>query len=95
MSAAAGNKASHPVEIECPACRQRFRVPLNDLSAGVRLPCLTCKYEITIATPVMRQLLREIDKDLRTPDDLPIILRPNKNSLIAKRDGITGKAGKG
>ena len=95
MSAAAGNKASHPVEIECPACRQRFRVPLNDLSAGVRLLCPDCKLEITVATPVLRQLLREIDKDLRTPDDLPIILRPDKNSLNAKRNGVTSKTGQG
>lgn len=83
MYAAAGNKASHPVEIECPACRQRFRVPLHALSAGARLTCQDCCYGLSISTPLLRQLLREIEKDLRTPDDLPIILRPGLHADIS------------
>jgi hypothetical protein len=51
-------------------------VPLQTLSAGVQLPCHGRDSVIPIATCTLRQLLREIDKDLRTPDDLPIVLRP-------------------
>jgi hypothetical protein len=74
--AAAGNETSHPVEVECPFCSHRLRVSLRSLSAGVELPCHGCNSVIPIATCTLRQLLREIDKDLRTPDDLTIVLRP-------------------
>jgi hypothetical protein len=76
MSPAAGNETSHPVEVECPSCSHRLRVPLRTLSAGVQLPCRGCDSVIPIATCTLRQLLREIDKDLRTPDNLTIVLRP-------------------
>jgi hypothetical protein len=90
---AAGNETSHPVEVECPFCGHRFRMPLQALSAGVPLHCRGCSCDIPIATPALRQLLREIDKDLRSPDDLPIVLRPPACRPIDKRkagnDGTT------
>lgn len=81
----ASAESSHPVEVECPSCNRRFRVPLNALSAGMSLPCHGCGGDILIAIPALRQLLREIDKDLCTPDDLPIILRPSEFRPAAKR----------
>jgi len=85
MYSAAGNKSSHPVQIECPACQQLTRVPLHALSAGARFSCHDCQHSISIATHALRQLLREIDKDLRTPDDLPIVLHPSR-TVTAKPD---------
>jgi len=74
----ASSSPSHPVEIECPCCTRRFRVPLKALSVGRPLTCQGCAGRIEIATPALRQLLREIENDLRTPDDLPLLLRPTK-----------------
>lgn len=85
MNASAGNKTSHPVEIECPVCLRRLRLPLHTLSAGARFSCHGCQQDISIATPLLRQLLREIDRDLCTPDDLPIVLRPSR-ATVAKTD---------
>lgn len=83
MPAAA--ETSHPVEVECPSCSHRFRVPLKALSAGVSFPCRGCGGDILIATAVLRQLLREIEKDLRTAEDLPIVLRPPECRQVAER----------
>jgi hypothetical protein len=85
-TAAASKETGHPVEVECPCCSHRFRVPLPVLSTGVRLLCQGCNCDIPIATSTLRQLLREIDKDLRTPDDLPIFLRPAKGHPFATHD---------
>lgn len=85
-TAAISNETGHPVAVECPCCSHRFQVPLPAFSTGVRLLCYNCNYDIPIATSTLRQLLREIDKDLRTPDDLPIVLRPAKCHSIATRD---------
>lgn len=90
MSATTEN--SHPVEVECPSCNHRFRVPLNALSAGVHFPCHGCGGDILIATPALRQLLREIDRDLRTADDLPIVLRPPECRPVAQRGADKEKA---
>jgi DNA-directed RNA polymerase subunit RPC12/RpoP len=80
----ASNENSHPVDVECPSCSHRFQVPLKACSAGAALACLNCNSNILIATPVLRQLLQEIDNDLRAPDDLPIVLRPAKCCPAAK-----------
>jgi len=78
---------SHPVEIECPNCRHRFPVPLCELSLGDDVPCGSCRSQIQIATPAIRQLLQQIDTDLDTPQDLPILLRPIKfRSAVATPD---------
>jgi DNA-directed RNA polymerase subunit RPC12/RpoP len=77
---------SHPVDLECPSCSRRFRVPLKAFSAGTALICPKCDNKILIATPTLRQLLQAIDNDLRTPDDLPIVLRPAKIRPAAKRE---------
>lgn len=69
---------SHPVEIECPSCRQRFPVPLCDVTLGGDVTCANCRARILLATPAIRQLLQQIDTDLDTPQDLPILLRPKK-----------------
>ena len=74
----AASQTSHPVDVECPSCSHRFRVPLNTLSVGERLSCRSCGGEILIATSALRQLLREIDKDLHTPDDRPLLLQPGR-----------------
>jgi len=87
----AGNESSHPVDVECPCCSHRFRVPLKACSAGAALDCPNCNSNILIATPALRQLLQEIDNDLRTPDDLPIVLRPATFRLAVKRGPCTEK----
>jgi DNA-directed RNA polymerase subunit RPC12/RpoP len=83
--ATASNENSHPVEVECPSCSHPFRVPLKACSAGTAFTCPNCNSNILIATPALRQLLQEIDNDLRTSDDLPIMLRPAKFRPAAKR----------
>jgi len=67
---------SHPVAIACPNCGCRFPVPLCELSLGDDIPCPGCRVRILLATPVIRQLLQQIDTDLGTPQDLPILLLP-------------------
>lgn len=81
----ATTETSHPVEVECPSCNNRFRVPLKTLSAGVNFPCHGCGGDILITTRALRQLLREIDNDLRSADDLPIVLRPPECRPTARR----------
>lgn len=73
---ASADTGSHPVEIECPSCGHRFRVPIKGVSVGGSVPCHSCKFDILIATCTIRQLLQQIDTDLRTHQDLPILLRP-------------------
>jgi len=86
LKSAAGNENSHPVDVECPSCCHRFRVPLKAFSAGTALACPNCNSSILITTPALRQLLKEIDNDLRAPDDLPIVLRPPACHPVAKCD---------
>jgi DNA-directed RNA polymerase subunit RPC12/RpoP len=89
--ATAGNENSHPVDVECPSCCHRFQAPLKAFSAGTALACPNCNSDILIATPALRQLLREIDNDLRSADDLPIVLRPPACRPVAKHDSGKGK----
>jgi len=83
ISAGAGKQYSHPVDVECPCCSHRFLVPLKTFSPGAELTCPDCSAGILIGSSTLHQLLQEIDNDLHTPNDLPIVLRPTGHCLTS------------
>lgn len=92
MSKAADGKGkSHPVDVECPSCCRRFKVPLSAFSPGTVKTCPSCNSNIQIATDALLQLLQEIDNDLDTTEDLPLVLKSAECRPSTERDCGNGR----